>query len=440
MYLQGKIKCEEYDKHCANVTNLFGDIDNPKPNIIIAHLLPDTLYTFTVFAVNGAAQNNGAGEAASTNTTTNITVPSNLKSFSATTITKDSINLTWTPPEPRPGPTTYTLVVTDLGSRYYPHSKTDWTNVTHIPVPGVVQNLNVTPGQVAYKQLTASWRCPDVTDRHTLIRGFLINTTLEGWSEVDVTGLKEKESLISYTIVDSQTKSCGIGLCFLNLTDNCDGNETVTIVVRPESRHLIQVLTVGENFNSTDWVSAKYDAPAGRSGKVQHLNVNYLNESDVSVEWGYPTETNGLLLGYGLLVYQDQVCVRSIWSPQSGKGYFKEKCAEGVYKPNKTCKETETRTPEPQKEDRTEVAISGLKPYTSYNITVFAVNCAKDNNGEGEPDNINFVTNMSGTRAFIVFHLNTLPAISFKHCVYAGQHTSIDMFIRTHRHKLLTRI
>lgn len=114
-----------------------------------------------------------------------------------------------------------------------------------------------------------------------------------------------------------------------------------------------------------------------------------------------------------------------------------QKCAEGAYKLNKTCKETETRTSEPQKEDRTEVAISGLKPYTSYNITVFAVNCATDNNGEGEPDNINFVTNMSGTRDFIVFQLNTS---SLKHCVYAGQHTSIDMFtrtrLRTHTHTI----
>ncbi|XP_025099092.1 receptor-type tyrosine-protein phosphatase H-like [Pomacea canaliculata] len=435
---KGKVKCEEYGKNCSKVTYFNGDIE--KSQITIAHLLPDTLYTFTVFAVNGAAQNNGAGEAASTNTTTNITVPSNPKDFTATTITKDSINLTWTPPEPRPGPTTYTLVVTDLGSRYYQDSKMDWTNVTHIPgyesknftvtglrpawnysfslsaqtekgssenitmtlftndsVPGVVQNLNVTPGQVAYKQLTASWRCPDVTDRHTLIRGFFINTTLEGCSEVEVTGCKDKESQISHTTADSQTKSCDIGLCFVNLTDNCDGNETVTIVVKPESCHLIQVQTVGKNFNSTDWGSTTYDSPAGPSGKVKNLNVSYLNESDVSVEWGYPTEPNGLLLGYGLLVYQDQVCERSIWSPQSRKGYFKEKCAEGVYKPKETCNKTETRTSEPLKEDRTEVAISGLKPYTSYNITVFAVNCAKDNNGEGEPDNINFLTNMSAS-------------------------------------------
>lgn len=91
----------------------------------------------------------------------------------------------------------------------------------------------------------------------------------------------------------------------MNLTDNCDGNETVTIVVKPESRHLIQViiflhlyvrficccvllilfnfikekhvcrmvvtailsiqvLTVGENFNSTGWVNTTYDSPAGR--------------------------------------------------------------------------------------------------------------------------------------------------------------------------------
>lgn len=64
--------------------------------------------------------------------------------------------------------------------------------------------------------------------------------------------------------------------------------------------------------------------PLSASGKVKNLNVSYLNESDVSVEWGYPTEPNGLLLGYGLLVYQDQVCERSIWSPQSRKGYFKE--------------------------------------------------------------------------------------------------------------------
>lgn len=105
-----------------------------------------------------------------------------------------------------------------------------------------------------------------------------------------------------------------------------------------------------------------------------------------------------------------------------------QKCAEGVYKPKETCNKTETRTSEPQKGDRTEVAISGLYPYTSYNITVFAVNCANDNNGEGEPDSINFVTNMSGTRDFIVFQLNT---ISLKHCVYASQHTSIDIFTRT---------
>ncbi|XP_025098437.1 uncharacterized protein LOC112566448 [Pomacea canaliculata] len=243
--------------------------------LTITDLLPDTSYTITVFAINGAPQNNGWGSPSSLNRTTAIAVPSNINNFTAKWTTNISVNLTWSTPVPRPGPTNYTLVTTDLGPLYYSYRGAFSTNKTLITgfdsheylvkelrpawnysftlssqtlagssqtttttaqtqdsVPGVVQNLTVTPGHEAYKQQTASWRCPGVTERNTRIIGFLLNTT--SWN---INGDKKEDSSAA------QKNQCSVGICFVNVTDvGCENTQSVDIVVKPEHHYLIQVV------------------------------------------------------------------------------------------------------------------------------------------------------------------------------------------------------
>lgn len=62
-----------------------------------------------------------------------FSVPSNPTTFTATPITENSVTLNWKSPDPYPGPTNYTLVITDRGSRYYNSDHTDSPKSTLIP-------------------------------------------------------------------------------------------------------------------------------------------------------------------------------------------------------------------------------------------------------------------------------------------------------------------
>lgn len=57
-------------ENCTNKTTVPGDIQKEKQEVTVTDLHPATNYSITVFAINGAAENHGVGELATSTATT----------------------------------------------------------------------------------------------------------------------------------------------------------------------------------------------------------------------------------------------------------------------------------------------------------------------------------------------------------------------------------
>lgn len=65
---------EEIEKieDCTKKTTVSGDIQKEKQEVTVTGLYPATSYSITVFAINGADENNGVGQANTWTETTKI--------------------------------------------------------------------------------------------------------------------------------------------------------------------------------------------------------------------------------------------------------------------------------------------------------------------------------------------------------------------------------
>ncbi|XP_076445449.1 receptor-type tyrosine-protein phosphatase F-like isoform X2 [Babylonia areolata] len=301
---------------CKNSETTHGSLTSPE--VVFNDLLPDTDYTLNVIAINDV----GTGLPVSRPVHTLVAVPSSPTSLVMTMVTSDSVTLEWTVPEPRPGPTTYSVHVLDMGSPYLPSPlllnttsrycgtgyettsclvtglRPYWTYnftltahtgrgdsppavlselvITESTAPGHVTNLTVEAADDSFTAVRVTWNCPALEDRNARMVGYLVRSVL-------VLGKETKTDDVKHLT-----------------TADCDVINSLDFYVTPERHYTFQVKALGENYNATQWTTVSYFAPPGPSEAVSSVTVEELGAENVTVQWSVPAVTNGQLTAYGL--------------------------------------------------------------------------------------------------------------------------------------------